>query len=46
MVQATVAMVQAELEENYSDFRLHTLCEELGATYVKLGQFIASSPTR
>ncbi len=29
--QATVAMVQAELEENYSDFRLHTLCEELGA---------------
>merc|ERR1711871_1284324 len=24
---------------------LRRLCEELGATYVKLGQFIASSPT-
>ena len=24
---------------------LRRLCEELGATYVKLGQFVASSPT-
>ena len=33
------------LSEQSVPVLLRRLCEELGATYVKLGQFIASSPT-
>ncbi len=33
------------LDATYAPRLLRRMCEELGATYVKLGQFVASSPT-
>ena len=33
------------LDPTAAPYLLRRLCEELGATYVKLGQFVASSPT-